>query len=71
MKRQKGKLMEEMIIMCGIDMNEETNLSSKVCIPCQGGVPPLTEDEMSEFIVLLNNDWKIIESHHLERVWEI
>jgi 4a-hydroxytetrahydrobiopterin dehydratase len=70
MKRQKGKLMEEMIIMCGIDMNEETNLSSKVCIPCQGGVPPLTEDEMSEFIVLLNNDWKIIESHHLERVWK-
>jgi len=51
--------------MCGINMNEVTNLSSKVCIPCQGGVPPLTEDEMGEFIKLLNNNWKIVNSHHL------
>ena len=69
MKRQKDKQMEEMTIMCGINM-DESKLSSKVCIPCQGGVPPLTEDEMGELIIHLNDNWNIVESHHLERVWK-
>jgi|TARA_B110000438_G_scaffold26964_1_gene25724 4a-hydroxytetrahydrobiopterin dehydratase len=56
--------------MCGIKMSEIRDLSSKVCIPCQGGVPPLTDEEMSKLIISLNNEWEIIESHHLERVWK-
>ena len=54
-------------------MTEDLNtcdLSSKVCIPCRGGVPPLTDNEMSELIVSLDENWEIIDSHHLERVWK-
>ena len=55
--------------MCGIKMKESNDLSSKVCIPCQGGVPPLTDEEMNKLVISLDNNWKIVESHHLERVW--
>ena len=57
----------------GIEMTEDPDtcdLSSKVCIPCRGGVPPLTDNEMSKLIVSLDENWEIIDSHHLERVWK-
>ena len=43
-----------------------TDLASKQCVPCRGGVPALTEDE---FAPLLNQleCWLVIENHHLRR----
>lgn len=69
MKQQSAKQMVETTITCGIKMVEEEDLSSKDCIPCKGGVPSLTDNEMSKLIVNLNNNWKILEGHHLERIW--
>ena len=46
-----------------------TELSQKSCEACAGGVPPLTEEERGEFLPQLNNDWSVIEGHHLERSW--
>ena len=70
MKKLKDKSTEETIITCGIEMKEETDLSSKICIPCQGGVPPLTRYEMEKLITKLNTKWEIIDDHHLQRVWK-
>ena len=51
-------------------MEEDTDLASKICIPCQGGVPPLNTNEMEKLITNLNAKWEIIDNHHLQRVWE-
>jgi 4a-hydroxytetrahydrobiopterin dehydratase len=42
-------------------------LAQKECIPCKGGVPPLTEAEIEPLRSQLNGDWKVVNGHHLER----
>ena len=44
-------------------------LSDKECIPCKGGVPPLSASEMAPLLTQLNPDWQIVDGHHLLRVW--
>jgi 4a-hydroxytetrahydrobiopterin dehydratase len=43
-----------------------SELSAKKCIPCSGGVPPLSADEI---IPLLNqlDGWEAVDNHHLAR----
>ena len=55
--------------MCGIKM-DDSELASKICIPCQGGVPPLSQNEMEKLITKLNSQWEIIDNHHLQREWK-
>jgi 4a-hydroxytetrahydrobiopterin dehydratase len=41
-------------------------LAEKTCVPCRGGVPPLTAEEIRP----LHNqvkDWSVVNDHHLER----
>ena len=45
------------------------SLSKKTCVPCQGGVPPLSELEYTPLLKQLHEDWKVIESHHLKRTF--
>lgn len=43
------------------------DLSSKVCVPCQGGIPPLTR-EQAEALLQQTPDWTITdEGRRLER----
>ena len=44
-------------------------LHEKRCVPCEGGVPPLTADEQAPFLAELNDDWNVVRDHHLERTW--
>ena len=44
-------------------------LSDKECIPCKGGVPPLSNSEMDELLEQIHSDWQIIDRHHLLRIW--
>ena len=44
-----------------------TDLASKTCIPCRGGVPPLKGTQLADLQEKLKNDWKIINEHHLEK----
>ena len=37
------------------------DLKNKVCIPCQGGVPPLTADEVDQYLPRISEDWSINE----------
>ncbi len=43
-----------------------TQLSEKKCIPCQGGIPPLTESEIAPLLEEVTG-WSVIETHHLEK----
>ena len=42
-------------------------LANKKCIPCQGGVPPLGPEEQELLLAQLNDEWCVIETHHLQR----
>ena len=45
------------------------NLSDMECVPCKGGVPPLSEEESSAFLSQIHDDWAVVENHHLTRTW--
>jgi 4a-hydroxytetrahydrobiopterin dehydratase len=38
-------------------MNTTCNLTDKHCVPCEGGVPPLTEAEVAALKAELHADW--------------
>ncbi len=42
-----------------------TDLASKECIPCEGGVPPLEGAELAALHEQLGNDWQVVDGHHL------
>ena len=45
------------------------DLADKRCLACEGGQRPLTEEQISEVLPGLIQDWKVIENHHLRREW--
>ena len=49
-------------------MNKLTN---RVCVPCQGGIPPLKGEKLKTLQNQLGNDWNVIDEHHLEKEWEL
>ncbi len=47
-------------------MSEAEDLAEKVCVPCRGGVPPLSEEEQTPLLRQIP-EWTVIDGHHLER----
>lgn len=45
------------------------DLASRECVPCRGGVPPMSGDEIEKFIGELQG-WEVEGSHHLRKVYE-
>ena len=45
-------------------------LTEKKCIPCQGGVPPLKGEELTELHGQLGSSWELVEEHHLKKTYE-
>ena len=43
-----------------------SDLASKQCVPCRGGVPPLTGDELVTYQQQLAGGWQVVKEHHLE-----
>jgi len=43
-----------------------SELSSKTCVPCRGGVPPLAGKEL-ENVAKQVPGWKVIDGHHIAR----
>lgn len=35
------------------------DLASKKCVPCEGGIPPLTYNEIAMYLKLVDNMWEI------------
>lgn len=50
-----------------MEKNMSQKLNEQVCEPCKGGVPPLTAAEISPLLQELNNNWTVIENHHLHK----
>ena len=46
-----------------------SSLANRRCIPCQGGVPPLQQQEYKPLLEELNCGWKVIEGHHLKKLY--
>ncbi len=50
-------------------MSDESNacdLADKTCVPCRGGVPPLTADEIRPLLAEVDG-WEVIEQHHVQK----
>jgi 4a-hydroxytetrahydrobiopterin dehydratase len=45
-----------------------SELSSKQCIPCRGGVPPLKGQEIDKLLDQLDT-WEVVAEHHLKKVF--
>ena len=46
-----------------------TQLSTKKCVPCSGGIPPLNAQEIKVLLPQIKKGWKVIDNHHLECEW--
>ena len=42
------------------------SLSQKTCVPCRGGVPPLTASEIQPLAAQVAN-WSVVNNHHVEK----
>jgi 4a-hydroxytetrahydrobiopterin dehydratase len=43
------------------------DLSKKKCVPCEGGIPPLTEKEIYGYKKDISESWIIVESNKITR----
>jgi len=43
-----------------------SDLASKSCVPCRGGVPPLAGAELEKYARLMPS-WRVVDGHHLEK----
>lgn len=46
-----------------------SDLASRQCVPCKGGVPPLRGADLEELLAELDGDWQVIDDHHLEKTY--
>lgn len=44
-------------------------LASKHCVPCRGGVPALTGEQIKPFLEQLHG-WQVVQEHHLQKHYE-
>jgi 4a-hydroxytetrahydrobiopterin dehydratase len=45
-----------------------SDLASKTCVPCRGGVPPLKGADLQHLSHQLPN-WKVVDEHHITRTF--
>jgi 4a-hydroxytetrahydrobiopterin dehydratase len=46
-----------------------TPLAKRECIPCRESVAPLKGEQLRAYQDLLDGDWKVVNEHHLEKVF--
>jgi 4a-hydroxytetrahydrobiopterin dehydratase len=49
-----------------------TSLAGRTCVPCRGGIPPLTGDALKQIHQQLVDParWNIVDEHHLHRAYK-
>jgi 4a-hydroxytetrahydrobiopterin dehydratase len=55
------------ILRVGGRRMQMSQLASKQCVPCKGGVPPLEGARLRALHDELGGGWKLVEDHHLEK----
>lgn len=43
------------------------DLASMECVPCKGGIPPLTGEQIEPFLSDLGGGWEVVDGHHLDK----
>ncbi len=46
-----------------------SDLAQKDCVPCRGGIPPLTREQITPLLEQLNG-WSCEKGHHLSKAFE-
>ena len=46
-----------------------SELASRACVPCRGGVPPLKGEEIASFLSELQG-WSVVNEHHLTKTYK-
>jgi len=44
-----------------------SELAKRKCIPCKGGVPPLSTEAQTLLLEQLHEEWRVVDGHHLSR----
>lgn len=47
-----------------------SDLASRSCVPCAGGVPPLQGDDLKTLLAQLGTGWSVIDDHHLQKEYK-
>jgi 4a-hydroxytetrahydrobiopterin dehydratase len=45
-------------------------LAERECVPCRGGVPPLTAAQIAPLLAQLDG-WRVVDNHHLEKRYQL
>jgi 4a-hydroxytetrahydrobiopterin dehydratase len=48
---------------------DSCNLADRTCIPCKGGIPPLTPTQQQPLLEQLPQGWEVINAHHLQKTY--
>jgi len=46
-----------------------SDLASKTCVPCRGGMPPLKGDELASLLKQVDG-WSVLEEHHITKTFK-
>jgi 4a-hydroxytetrahydrobiopterin dehydratase len=46
-----------------------SDLASRDCVPCKGGIPPLQGEDLERISRELGGGWQVIDGHHLEKTY--
>ncbi|HLY03822.1 MAG TPA: 4a-hydroxytetrahydrobiopterin dehydratase [Candidatus Cybelea sp.] len=38
-----------------------SDLAARACVPCRGGVPPLTDEQIAPLLAQIDADWRVVE----------
>ena len=49
--------------------DEACDLASRECVPCRGGIPPLTKEQIEPLLAELAG-WQVDGDHHLTKSWD-
>ena len=47
-----------------------SDLAARECVPCKGGVPSLTPEEIRPLQSELESGWEVVNHHHLTRLYK-
>jgi 4a-hydroxytetrahydrobiopterin dehydratase len=46
-----------------------SDLASKTCVPCRGGVPALKGEAVAQLLAQLGKGWSVADEHHLTKTF--
>ena len=56
-------------VQCKYRIPAVSELASRACVPCKGGVPPLAGDGLEAIRTQLGGDWEVVDGHHLRKTY--